>query len=100
MGKQETSVWLWVSKMRMIAAWITLPAFVGMFLANELLTSKYPGGILPAGISRPSSFVWLLCWRNWSLYLTALCGLISLPRWQSLLGLAGVIVFLYYFGRG
>jgi hypothetical protein len=98
MQQQEVStVRLWASRVRSVAAWLVLPAFVSMFVANKQLNTKYPGPF-PAYLPRPGELEWLLWWRNWSLIALVVCALVSLPRWQSLVGLGALLLFFLLFG--
>src|SRR6266487_5659493 len=85
-----------LSKMRTLAAWTTLLAFVSMFVAENVLTTKYSGGPWPEGMPRPSLHQWLLLWRNASFIVALVTGLISLPRWQSLVGLSLTLAYAYF----
>lgn len=85
-----------LSKTRTVAAWTALLAFVSMFVAENLLTTKYSGGPWPEGMPRPSLLEWLLIWRNVSFIVALVTGLISLPRWQSLVGLSLTLVYTYF----
>jgi hypothetical protein len=49
-----------------------------------------------AEIPRPSGFVTLLWWRNLSILAVAGLGLLSIPEWQSIVGIMGLIAFLYF----
>jgi hypothetical protein len=40
----------------------------------------------------------MLMWRNYSLLLAVFASLVSLPRWQSILGLAVSVLFVFYLG--
>ena len=41
---------------------------------------------------------WIFNWRNYSLVILAVVILVSLPRWQSLVGLAALVLFLFLYG--
>lgn len=90
--------------MRRIAAWLVIPALISLYLANQNLIKSYPSGAIwmvrDSGMPRPSLFVWLLWWRNTSFLLALAASLISLPRWQSVLGIVGLILFMYLYGGG
>ena len=83
-----------ISALRKLAAWAVIPAFVSLVLAHEILITKYPAPIdYYSDSSVPQLVLW---WRNGSLLTVLLLSLISIPKWQSLLGLGGVMVFLYF----
>jgi hypothetical protein len=51
---------------------------------------------LPKILVGPRPPAVLLLWRNGSLILVVLASLISLPRWQSIIGLIAALLFLYH----
>lgn len=83
-----------VSVMRRLAAWIVLPAFISLVAAHEVIITNYPGAVGYSSAPRPPE--WLMWWRNGSLVLVLLFSLVSIPRWQSLVGLGGTLLFLYF----
>ena len=83
--------------MRTIAAWAVIPAFIGMFIANQHLINTYPLPSIP--MPRTRGLELTLMWRNYSLLLVVGLSLFSLPRWQSLVGIVGMVVFLFLYGR-
>jgi hypothetical protein len=84
----------YVSRVRTIAAWAVLPTFASMFVANQYIIRNFPVGDYLAP-KPPQS---ILMWRNVSLVTVVICILVSIPRWQSLLGIGGIIVFFFLFG--
>ncbi len=96
MQQSPTAVRIWFSRIRSVAPWTTLVAFVSLFAAENILTTKYGARSWPDPASRPGFLEWLLFWRNGSLVLALLAGLISLPRWQSWVGLALTIAYTYF----
>src|SRR5579883_276576 len=81
-------------KLRKAAAWITLPAFLFMFIAEGAMSHMNPTGFGPYPISpRPLSFEFWLFIRNLFFLIALVTGLISIPRWQSLLGLTLTLLF-------
>jgi hypothetical protein len=96
MQQSATAPRIWFARIRTVAAWTTLVAFVSMFAAENILTSKYGARSWPDPAARPSLLEWLLFWRNGSLVLALATGLISLPRWQSWVGLALTIAYTYF----
>ncbi len=87
----------WISKVRKTTAWLAIFALASLFVAEQVLISKY---LLPwpAGMPRPKDLELLLLWRNLSFLLTVFFSLLSLPRWQSIVGIVGISMFLYFFG--
>ncbi len=85
----------WLSRVRTIAAWMTLAALVSVIAAHHQLNVSFPGRPWP-DIARPSAFVTLLWWRNVSILAVVGFGLLSIPRWQSIVGIIGLITFLYF----
>lgn len=98
MRQEVTTIRFWISRVRKGAAWLTIPVLASAFIAHQAIISKYVLP-LPDGAPRPRDLDMLLLWRNWSLLLTVFCVLASLPRWQSIVGLAGIIIFFYFFGN-
>jgi len=97
MRQEVTTTRLWISRVRKVAAWLIIPVLASAFIAHQVIISKY---ILPwpYGAPRPRNLDMLLLWRNGSLLLAVFCVLVSLPRWQSIAGLIGIIMFFYFFG--
>jgi hypothetical protein len=88
----------WINRVRDVAGWITIAAFITMFIAQGRLDSMNPqgNGPWPELLPRPKSFnVWLSI-RNASLLVALLTGIASLPSWQSLVGLALTMVFFLW----
>ena len=87
-----------VAKTRTIVAWVVIPAFLSMFVAEQLLESLNPhrNGPWPQSLPRPSLFSFLLWWRNISLLIAIGSGVISLPRWQALVGLSLTVAYTLY----
>jgi hypothetical protein len=94
---RKSKFWLWFSKVRTVAAWIVIPAFLSMVIAHEHLNSTYPMPF-PWGVERPRGLEMTLMWRNYSLLLAVAVILISVPRWQSLVGLVGMVLFFFLYG--
>jgi hypothetical protein len=77
-----------IKGVRTVAAWTVIPACLSFIVAENELATRFPGGAWPSWAARPAAFEWILWWRNSSIEIALACGLISLPRWQSLAGLA------------
>jgi hypothetical protein len=83
-----------LSKARKIAAWTVIPAFFSLIYAHNILITKYPAPIdYYANSSEPQMVLW---WRNASLLLVLFVSLLSIPRWQSFVGLLATGIFLYF----
>jgi hypothetical protein len=94
MGSRAAAIQLWASRIRTVAAWLIFPTFITMFVAHRHIMSNTPVGDYLA----PKPPQGVLALRNWSLVATVICVLISMPRWQSLTGLAALILFFLLFG--
>jgi hypothetical protein len=94
---RKSKFWLQLRKARSVAAWIVIPAFLSMFMAHQHLISTYPVPF-PRGLERPRGLELTLMWRNYSLLLVVAASLISFPRWQSLAGIIGTVIFLFLYG--
>src|SRR5712691_11165445 len=81
---------------RSLAAWIIIPAFLSFVIADQILVTKYGGGPRPNDFPRPRLLDGLLVWRNWSLVVALATGLISLPKWRSLIGLTLTLTYFYF----
>src|SRR5829696_7838727 len=97
MEKHRSKFRIWLTRLRTIAAWLVIPAFLSMFMAHDHLTRTYPVPF-PSWIETPRGFELTIAWRNYSLLLVVATSLIALPRWQSVAGLVGTAVFLYLWG--
>jgi hypothetical protein len=84
----------WVSRGRTVLAWLTLAGLLSVVIASYQLRAKFPGGPWPSHVPRPAALDLLVWWRNWSIIATVVLGLLSIPKWQSLVGLGGLILFL------
>lgn len=65
-----------------------------MLAADDLLITHYGGGPRPDW-ARPAGFLFYLWWRNISLLLAVVLGVVSLPRWCSIAALALTFVYTY-----
>jgi hypothetical protein len=93
MSKNHT-LWSNFLGIRKYLAWAIIPVFASLMIAHEILITKYPRTI---GYSfAPEPPAWLLWWRNVSLFFVFLGSLLTLPRWQSFLGLLALGAFLYF----
>jgi len=84
-----------VSGVRTVAAWVVIPAFISFVVAENELTSRFPGGPRPSSLPRPLTLERLLGWRNTSCELALATGLVSPPRWQSLVGLVLMVPAMF-----
>lgn len=73
-------------------------AFVSMFVADYQVRWHHAGP-WPPNIPMPRELEWFLLWRNLSLLAVVVLILISIPRWQSLVGIGGLVIFFFLFGR-
>src|SRR5262245_55094760 len=89
---------VWIKRARDVAGWITIAAFIGMVIAQGRLDSMNPLGNAPwpESLPRPESYDMWLSIRNASLLIALVVGIVSLPRWQSLVGLALTIIYFLW----
>ena len=81
-----------------MAAWVVILAFLSMFIAHQqILSPKYCCMPWPMDAARRPP-AWIFHWRNYSLVILAVAILVSLPRWQSLAGIAALVLFLFLYG--
>src|SRR5713226_8745786 len=87
-----------INRVRTIAAWATIPCFLCFVVSQQTIEHMNPvgNGPWPSGLPRPKSFEVMLQIRNCSLLLALIAGFISLPRWQSVVGLGLTITYLAY----
>jgi hypothetical protein len=97
METQKSTSWFWFQKVRTIAAWLVIPAFFIMFIANQHLISSYPLPSVPLLKTRGEEVTLML--RNYSLLAVVGLSVFSLPRWQSIAGIVGTLIFLFVYGR-
>lgn len=97
MGNYWPTFKKWLTRVRTISAWIVIPAFLSMFIAHQCLIRMYRVPY-PAWIEQPAGMKLILMWRNYSMLAVLAASLISLPRWQSIVGLIGTAIFLYLWG--
>jgi hypothetical protein len=67
-----------------------------MYIAEQRLLAKFGANPWPSWVERPRELDWLLTRRNYSLLVVIAASLISIPRWQSIIGLIGVVLFIIY----
>jgi len=82
--------------MRTAAAWLVIIVFISLLVAEEMIRG-YPRP-WPGNIPMPPELESIIYWRNLSLLAIAFLILVSIPRWQSLVGIAGLIIFFFFFG--
>lgn len=97
METRGSKIWRVVSQIRTVTAWLVILAFISLLVAEEMIRG-YPRP-WPGHIPMPPALEWFLYWRNLSLLALALFILVSIPRWQSLVGIAAFVIFFAFFGR-
>jgi hypothetical protein len=96
METRGAKIWRVVSKIRTVTAWLIIPAFISMLVAEDRIRG-YPRP-WPAHIPMPPALQSFIYWRNLSLLALVFLILVSIPRWQSLVAIAGLIIFFFFFG--
>jgi integral membrane sensor domain MASE1 len=81
-----------LQKARLIATQGVFVAIVSLIFSESAFMSSYS---YPADPNHPPPG-WLLAWRLGSLILLLLFSVISIPRWQALIGLLAAFLFIYY----
>jgi hypothetical protein len=66
-------------------------------LVAEEMIRGYPRP-WPGDIPMPRELEQFIYWRNLSLLAIAVLIVVSIPRWQSLAVIAGLIIFFFFFG--
>ena len=87
-----------INRVRTIAAWAAIPCFVCVVVSEQTIAHMNPvgNGPWPSAFPRPKLFDVMLQIRNFSILLALMAGFISLPRWQSFVGLGLTITYLAY----
>src|SRR5262245_24103192 len=95
---RELAISKWFSSFRRLAPWLVIPALISAVVAHQfMLSPKYCCKPWPTNAPfRPPS--WMFIWRNCSLMGAFILALASLPRWQGIVGLIGVFLFLCLYG--
>src|SRR5215510_13156771 len=99
MAKLESKSRRLFNTIRTVAAWTIIPAFLSMFIAHQqILSPQYCCMPMPMDApNRPPA--WIFYWQNFSLLIVVVAILISLPRWQSLVGIGAMVLFLFFYGQ-
>jgi hypothetical protein len=97
MDRKGSKVWRVISQVRTVTAWLVIAAFVSMMIAENQIRG-YPRP-WPGNVPMPPALAWFIWWRNISLLALLALILVSIPRWQSLVGIAGLIIFFVFFAR-
>ena len=97
MDRTGSKVWRVISQVRTVTAWLVIAAFVSMMLAEDQIRG-YPRP-WPGHIPMPLALQWFIWWRNVSLLAVLALILVSIPRWQSVVGFAGLVIFFVFFAR-
>ena len=88
------TTWNRIAKARTVISYVALCAFFSMVAADDLLITHYGGGPGPDGV-RPKEFLFYLWWRNISLLVATIGGVISLPRWCASAALVLTLIYTY-----
>lgn len=83
--------WSKIATARTVTSYV---AFFSMIAADDLLITHYGAGPRPDW-ARPKEFVFYLWWRNLSLLIATIGGLISLPRWCAIAAVALSFIYIY-----
>jgi hypothetical protein len=81
-----------IKKIRDVSSWAALVMIASLLMAEKFLSSRF---VYPYNPNEPPP-AWALNWRLGSVCLLLVLSLISLPRWQSILGLLTLVLFVYY----
>jgi hypothetical protein len=97
MDRTRSKVWRAISQVRTVTAWLVIAAFVSMMIAETQIRG-YPRP-WPGNVPMPSELAWFIWWRNVSFLALLALILVSIPRWQSLAGFVGLVVYFVFFAR-
>jgi hypothetical protein len=85
----------WLTTIRKYTKWLIFLAIINLLIADSIAESNFPREITYAG-GGPKPPAWLANWGIISIWLVLLLSLISLPKWQSFLGIAFLFVYLAF----
>jgi hypothetical protein len=74
-------------------AYAVIPMFVSLALADRVMIDNYPGA--PIDPTAPQPPTWMVWWHVISFFGLLIISLISIPRWQSFVGLLLWGLFIY-----
>lgn len=97
MDRKGPKVWRVISQVRTVTAWLVIASFVSMMLAEDQIRG-YPRP-WPGNVPMPPALQWFIWWRNVSLLAVLALTLVSIPRWQTLVGFVGLVIFFVFFAR-
>lgn len=97
METRGAKIWRVVSSIRTVTAWLVIVALVSMLAAEEMIRG-YPRP-WPGDFPMPAALQWIIYWRNVSLLALVILIVVSIPRWQSLIGIAALAIFFAFFAR-
>lgn len=87
-------VWRGLMATRTLAAWIALAAAVSLAIVIAIIYYKYPyANYVPSPPNKP---LWMVTWRNVSILTGLIAGLLSLPKWQSLVAILAVVLLVVF----
>lgn len=79
---------------RKLAAWIAIAATVSLAIVIAIIYYKYPyANYVPSPPGKPP---WMVTWRNVSILTGLISGLLSLPKWQSLIAIPAIILLVLF----
>jgi hypothetical protein len=87
--------WQKVRRVRTILAWLALVAITSLFVATWAIEPRYPTEL--ARLGGPRAPEWMYTLRGASLFVALPCALLSLPRWQAIVALVGVVAYAFFF---
>ena len=93
------SVGSWFQRLRWLASWIALIAFVSFVIPHVMIERFEPNAFKWAiGAPRPPN--WQFIWRNVSLLILVLTAMVSIPKWGSLIPFVLAIGLIAYASYG
>lgn len=92
---QTSNKWSHLRRYRTILAWVSLAATASLFLATWVIEPRFPTEL--ARLGGPRAPEWLYTWRVASGCIALMTSLLSLPRWQAVVALLGIIGYAFFF---
>jgi hypothetical protein len=86
---EEGSKKTWFFNLRKRTAWVVLFAVISLLVSHYCIEKSYPTTIAYSG--GPRAVEWMYYWRAISLIITFLLSLLTIPRWQSIIGIIGTL---------
>lgn len=79
--------------LRRYIAYAVIPAIASLALADRVMIDQYPGARIDPMAPQPPT--WMVYWHIISFFGLLITSLVSIPRWQSFVGLLALGGLIY-----